>query len=79
MLLTNRKFEREEPSLTAKSLYIFCEGAKREKKYFQYFVKMDSRVNIEVYDLDDQEDNSPLGLLNIAKNSTIATKENPSP
>jgi len=79
MLLTNRKFEREEPSLTAKSLYIFCEGAKREKKYFQYFVKMDSRVNIEVYDLDDQEDNSPLGLLNIAENSTIATKENPSP
>ena len=37
MILTNRLFERQEPSKEAKSIYIFCEGVKREYQYFEYF------------------------------------------
>ena len=79
MLLTNRLFEREPPSREAKSIYIFFEGAKREYQYFKYFVEMDSRINIEPYKLHPHEDNSPLGLLTIAKNCILPTKENPNP
>lgn len=67
MILTNREFKREKPSREAKNIYIFSEGLKREYQYFQYFKEMDSRINIEVYKLHSTENNSPLGLLNIAK------------
>lgn len=79
MILTNRLFEREQPSREARSIYIFCEGAKREYQYFLYFKAMDSRINIEVYKLDPHEDNSPLGLLNIAKQCVIVSEENRDP
>jgi len=79
MLLTNRLFERQPPSREAKSIYIFCEGAKREYQYFKYFVEMDSRINVEPYKLHPHEDNSPLGLLNIAISCIIQSEENPSP
>jgi len=69
MLLRNRLFVRQEPSREAKSIYIFCEGKKREYQYFQYFREMDSRINIEIYELDQHEDNSPAGLLKIANES----------
>ena len=76
MILTNRLFEREAPSKEAKSIYIFSEGVRRESDYFNYFVNIDSRINIEVYNLDDQEDNSPLGLLQIAEECILKTAEN---
>jgi len=79
MLLTNRLFEREPPTREAKSIYIFCEGAKREYQYFKYFVEMDSRINVEPYKLHPHEDNSPLGLLNIATTCIIPSEENPNP
>lgn len=79
MILTNRLFEREQPSREAKSIYIFCEGAKREYQYFSYFKAVDSRINIEVYKLDSCEDNSPLGLLKIARTCVIVSEENPDP
>lgn len=79
MILTNRLFEKQAPSRQAKSIYIFCEGAKREYQYFQYFKERDSRVNIEVYQLEETEDNSPSGLLKIAQQSIIAGKNNPKP
>ena len=79
MILTNRLFARKSPSREAKSIYIFCEGAKREYQYFLFFKEMDSRINIEVYKLSSEEDNSPLGLLAIAKNCLIATASNPNP
>jgi hypothetical protein len=79
MILTNRRFEREAPVREAKSIYIFCEGAKREYQYFDYFKEMDSRINVEVYKLAPHEDNSPLGLLSIAKNCIISSSENPKP
>lgn len=79
MILTNRLFERKQPSREAKSIYIFCEGLKREYQYFEYFKEMDSRINLEIYKLNAHEDNSPLGLLNIAKECIIPTIENPNP
>jgi len=78
MLLTNRLFERQPPSREAKSIYIFCEGAKREYQYFKYFIEMDSRINVEVYKLYSHENNSPLGLFNIAKSCILSSDENQS-
>ena len=79
MILTNRKFVREQPSREAKSIYIFCEGAKREYQYFNYFKEMDSRINVEIYKLHPHEDNSPLGLLSIAKKCIVLNENNPKP
>jgi len=79
MILTNRLFERVPPSRDARSIYIFSEGAVREFEYFQYFVEIDSRINIEVYKLGKHEDNSPSGLLKIAENCILKTNENPNP
>lgn len=75
----NRLFERRPPTKEAKIIYIFCEGAYTEPRYFQYFREMDSRIRLEVYPLDSHENNSPLGLLQIADRDLIASEENPSP
>lgn len=74
MILTNRLFERQPPSREAKSLYIFCEGAKREYQYFQYFREIDSRIKVEVNKLSPDDDNSPNGLFYLAENSFHGTK-----
>lgn len=79
LLSRNRLFERKPASREARSIYIFCEGKRREKHYFDYFREMDSRINVEVYELDDKENNSPIGLLEIAKRSILESKDNPSP
>jgi hypothetical protein len=79
MILTNRLFERVPPSRDAKNIYIFCEGAKREYDYFQFFKAMDSRINIEVYKLHPHENNSPAGLLQIAEKCVIKSEKNPNP
>lgn len=67
MILRNRAFEREPPSRYAKSIYIFCEGAKREYDYFKYFEEIDSRIKVEVYRLNPSDDNSPKGLYRLAE------------
>ena len=79
MILTNRLFVRKPPAREAKSIYIFCEGAKREYQYFQYFKEIDSRINVEIYKLHPHEDNSPLGLLKIAKKCIVKDNDNPNP
>lgn len=79
MIITHRLFKREAPNREAKSIYIFCEGVKREYQYFQYFKEMDSRINVEIYKLHPHENNSPTGLLNIAKNCIIVSEDNPKP
>lgn len=79
MLSKNRLFERKAPDRSAKSIYIFCEGAKREFQYFGYFKEIDSRINIEIYPLSPTEDNSPNGLLEIAKKSILKSRSNPNP
>ncbi len=73
MIVNNRKFERKEPDRDAKCIFIFCEGAKREQQYFNFFNGIDSRIKIEVYRLDPHDDNSPLGLLDIAKKSFVSS------
>lgn len=79
MILTNRLFERNPPSREAKSIYVFCEGADREYRYFDYFREMDSRINIEIYKLNPHEDNSPKGLYEIALNVIVKSDDNPNP
>ncbi|MGB1205036.1 MAG: RloB family protein [Chitinophagales bacterium] len=75
----NRHFEKESPRRLAKNIYVFCEGKKREFDYFEFFKIKDSRINVEVYELSGEEDNSPLGILKIAETSIIPTTENPNP
>ncbi|MBS9773463.1 MAG: RloB domain-containing protein [Trichodesmium erythraeum GBRTRLIN201] len=74
MILTNRLFERVPPSREAKSLYIFCEGAKREFQYFEYFREIDSRIKVEVNRLSPDDNNSPRGLYNLAETSISGNK-----
>lgn len=76
MILPNRPFERVAPSREAKSIFIFCEGVRREFDYFKYFVELDSRINVKVYELHPHEDNSPLGLLKIAKECILGDDNN---
>lgn len=79
MILPNRPFERVTPSRDARSIYIFCEGVRREFDYFNYFVEMDSRINLEVYKLNPHDNNSPLGLLKIAEKCIMGDEDNPNP
>lgn len=79
MILKNKLFTRMPPSREAISIYIFCEGVKREVEYFTYFKELDSRINIEVYPLASHEDNSPLGLFKITEKCLVRTENNPNP
>lgn len=74
MILTNRLFERQAPNREAKSLYIFCEGAKREYQYFEYFREIDSRIKVEINKLNFDDNNSPKGLYELAENSFVGDK-----
>jgi hypothetical protein len=79
MILKNRPFAPQLPNEDAKIIYIFCDGAKREKQYFNAFNELDSRIKVEIYALKDGEDNSPKGLLELANNCFIETEEKPNP
>ena len=45
MILKSRLLERVPPSREAKSIYIFCEGAKRELDYFEVWLYYHSSSN----------------------------------
>jgi hypothetical protein len=82
MILSNRPFTRREPVKNAKSIFIYCEGKRREFQYFQYFQYfqgIDSRINIVIYSLEGHENNSPTGLYQLAARDLLKTVENPSP
>jgi len=66
-MLRNREFKRKPPSRDAKKIYVFCEGKTRESEYFNFFQGLDSRISIIVCFLEGNENNTPEGLLNIAK------------
>lgn len=66
MILDRRNYDRVLPQREAKKIYIFCEGAKREYQYFDYFRGLDSRINVKIYELNHAENNSPKGLSEIA-------------
>jgi hypothetical protein len=40
---------------------------------------MDSRIHLEIYELNPHEDNSPRGMLGIAKSCLLASADNPTP
>ncbi|MCZ2481439.1 RloB domain-containing protein [Aquirufa nivalisilvae] len=42
----NKNYEKVEPSKDAKKIYIFCEGSVKEVKYFNYFSKLSSNIDI---------------------------------
>lgn len=79
MIIKSRLFERREPNREAKSFYIFCEGNKREYKYFCYFKEIDSKINVEVIRPEHNENNSPTGLFEKACSFLLKSEENPSP
>jgi hypothetical protein len=79
MLLKNRAFTRIEPERSAQKIYVFCEGKDREYNYFRFFEGMDSRLNLIVYELQDNEDNSPKGLYELAQKCLVRSKTNPHP
>lgn len=64
---SHRYYKRSEPERGAKKIFIFCEGSKREPQYFRFFTGLDSRIKIEIYNTGPDEDNSPTGLFESAK------------
>jgi len=79
MILTNRLFEREEPSEDAKLIVIFCEGKKREPHYFNFFAEISSRIRFEIVPAEQHSNNSPVGLYETAVEKLTKTEENTSP
>ncbi len=79
MLLSRRNYQRNPPSKSAKKIYIICEGAWREPKYFAFFQELDSRVNIIIHTFSDQDDNSPKGLGKMAIDNFLPRPDNPLP
>ena len=68
---SRRNYGRRKPYRLAKKIHILCEGDK-EVDYFRFFAEMDSRLDVRVIPPD--QDNSPTGLLNKAKNIYAALK-----
>lgn len=79
ILKSRRAFERVQPSLDAKSFYIFCEGKDREPQYFRYFKEIDSKVNVEVIASEHNGDTSPTGLFARACEFIVSSESNPNP
>jgi hypothetical protein len=77
MLLKNRLFT--QPDRSAQKIYIFCEGKDREYNYFKFFAGIDTRLNLIIYELKGDEDNSPKGLYNLATNCLIKSDTNLNP
>ncbi len=63
MVIPDRRYERRQPSRDAKKIFIVCEGKKRESQYFRYFQEMDSRIDLRIPEIRQDDDNSPRGLL----------------
>jgi hypothetical protein len=79
MLLSRRSYDRHPPSREAKKIFIICEGTRREPQYFSFFKELDSRVDIILHPLSDQDDNSPRGLGRIAKDTLLSKEAGVSP
>ena len=79
MIISRRLYSREEPTRDAKSIYIFCEGLSREACYFNFFKELDSRINVVVHQFSPEDDNSPLGLLRMAEESTSSSEDGAAP
>jgi len=67
MIIGSRRYEREAPSRDARKVYIFCEGRKTEYKYFRFFFEMDSRISLTVFQMGEEDNTTPAGVLEKAK------------
>jgi len=72
-------YERVEPTKDAKLIVIYCEGKKREKDYFNYFVELNQKIKLEVEEPSHDDNNSPNGLYEKAVSHIIKSKEDPNP
>ncbi len=61
--------ERVELERDPKIIYLFVEGAKREQQYFGFLNKRSSKLKLEIYKIQNETDNSPLGLYKLANYS----------
>jgi len=71
MNILNRHYDRLPPSRDAKKIFIFCEGIKRERQYFELFQGLDSHIDIIVYEIKKGDDQSPTGLFQLAINMLL--------
>lgn len=67
MIIRHRKYKKEPASREAKKIHIFCEGRRTEHDYFSYFVEMDSRINIMVQQMAEDDDTTPTGVFQKAE------------
>lgn len=67
MIIRHRKYKKEPASREAKKIYIFCEGRRKEYDYFNYFVGMDSRINIIVNQMGEEDNTTPSGVIQKAE------------
>lgn len=66
MIVRKRIFEKAAPSRDAQKIYIFCEGERREKEYFDFFVGISS--NLQIIPIPPENSQSdPLKLLEQAR------------
>ncbi|WP_172914870.1 RloB family protein [Capnocytophaga canis] len=75
-LTRNRVYTKQEPSKDAKKIYIFCEGEKKEVRYFNYFQGLDSRINILPIPNEDGK-SDPMKLKQNAEESFFPKTGNP--
>lgn len=66
MIARKRIFEKATPSRDAQKIYIFCEGERREKDYFDFFVGISSNLQIIPIGPDNSQ-SDPQKLLEQAK------------
>lgn len=74
MLIKNRNYTKVSRNLSAKKIYLFVEGKKREYEYFTMFGR-NSKIEVITYHLGDGDDNTATGLYQIAKNCFKATSK----
>jgi hypothetical protein len=55
----NRGYKRDEPHRDATLFVIACEGAVREKEYFEHLGEYSSRIRIKVLEQDGQHKSAP--------------------
>lgn len=70
MLSRNKIYHKIEPTKEAKKVFIFCEGAEKEVKYFQYFEKLSGNINILTFSNENNQ-GDPENLYKNACNKLI--------
>ena len=81
MLIDNILNSKEAPTKSPKLVLIYSEGEKREKGYINYFKRRSSQIKLEIETVPEagidgsDGNNSPTGLLNLAKHHLISKED----